>query len=232
MNTDKTNILEALDRLKGNSVAKDSEKGENMKYKRFALGSLSTNCYVLYNESTKDAVVIDVAESGYDAMSRFIEENGLNLRAILLTHGHFDHMGGVDGFNADNLPVYVDVNDIDQCANAAVYAGMWGFEAASYTKAKPLPESRLEIGGVAVEIMRTPGHTKGSVIYIAENMMFSGDTLFCGSVGRTDLPSGSARELHESLKKLKALDGDYVVLPGHGDITTLEEEKTTNFWLR
>ncbi len=222
-------------------------------YKLFQIGSLPTNCYVVTDDK-HNAIVIDVAESGYEQIADYLRKEKLVLRGILLTHGHFDHVGGVDPFldsyyrekisgydgnlsgvdEKDKIHVYVEEKDIDYCHRAAYCAGVWGVKAADCNTAEPLPEGEIVFadGSIKVSYIKTPGHSEGSVIYFIDGLMFSGDTLFAGSVGRTDFPQGSSRKLNESLKLIRRIDGDYRVLSGHGRETTLGREKDVNIWLK
>ena len=190
------------------------------------LGALQTNCYILVSE--KKALVIDPADSHLQILA-LLQKEGLHLEGILLTHCHFDHMGGVDALaEASGAPLYCPEKDAvgltDEDRNASRYFG----EGLSL---KTLPTRLLKEGdeithgSERLTVLETPGHTSGSVCYLAENLLISGDTLFFRGYGRTDLPSGSDAKLYSSLKRLFCLE-DRTVYPGHGPATTLLKEKS------
>lgn len=184
------------------------------------LGSYQTNCYIVYEDESPDCIVID---PGYepDTVLRAIRGIKKNLAAILLTHGHFDHVGAVKLLAADtDCKVYIHENDLS--LPATLTAG-----PLYYTHTYGEGDT-LKIAGVTIRVLHTPGHTPGCVCLLAEDNLFSGDTLFRDSCGRTDLPGGNGAELFKSLRRLAALPGDYRVLPGHGMETTLEEERENN----
>lgn len=186
----------------------------------FPLGSYQTNCYIVYEDESPDCIVID---PGYelDTVLRAIRGIKKNLAAILLTHGHFDHVGAVKLLAADtDCKVYIHENDLS--LPATLTAG-----PLYYTHTYGEGDT-LKIAGVTIRVLHTPGHTPGCVCLLAEDNLFSGDTLFRDSCGRTDLPGGNGAELFKSLRRLAALPGDYRVLPGHGMESTLEEERENN----
>ena len=187
------------------------------------LGDYQTNCYILHQEGNRDCVVID---PGYEPeiILSYLSEKGLTLRAILLTHGHFDHVGAVRELAAQtDCRVYLNPKDLSMppmlTAGPLYYTNTYG------------EGDQLDIAGISFRVLETPGHTPGSVCLMAEQNLFSGDTLFRGSCGRTDLPGGDYRAMKESLKRLAALKEDYAVYPGHGSNTTLAWEQKTNPYL-
>lgn len=188
-----------------------------------ALGDYMTNCYILRQETSKECCIID---PGYEAgrILSLLEEKQLTPEAILLTHGHFDHVGAVKDLAAEtDCEVYISAADLSlppMITNGPLY----------YTNTYPESGS-LAIAGLSFRVIPTPGHTPGSVCLMVEDALFSGDTLFAGSCGRTDLPGGSWSSISASLKKLAALSGDYRVFPGHGGATTLENERRCNPYL-
>ena len=193
-----------------------------LKIHTLTLGLYQVNCYIIHKEDSDRCVVID---PGYDAPAvlRFLEEHGLHLEAILLTHGHFDHVGGVKELAADtDCKVYI--HDLERTMPEAMTAG-----PLYATNTYP---DRFSISGMDVLVLHTPGHTPGSVCLIIEDAMFSGDTLFAGSCGRTDLPGGDWATILQSLNRLKELPGNYRVFPGHGEDSTLAQEKQYNPYLR
>ena len=187
------------------------------------LGDYQTNCYILHQEENRDCVVID---PGYEPeiILSYLSEKGLTLQAILLTHGHFDHVGAVRELAAQtDCRVYINPKDLSLppmlTAGPLYYTNTYG------------EGDRLDIAGISFRVLETPGHTPGSVCLITENNIFSGDTLFRGSCGRTDLPGGDYRAMKASLERLAALREDYNVYPGHGSNTTLAWEQKTNPYL-
>lgn len=187
------------------------------------LGGYMTNCYILRQEASSKCLIID---PGYEAgrILAFLQEKHLEPEAILLTHGHFDHVGAVKDLAAEtDCEVYISAADLSlppMITNGPLY----------YTNTYPESGS-LTIAGLSFRVIPTPGHTPGSVCLMVEDALFSGDTLFAGSCGRTDLPGGSWGSISASLKKLAALPGDYRVFPGHGAATTLEYERRCNPYL-
>lgn len=187
------------------------------------------NSYIVTKDG-KNAVVIDCAEPEvYDECI----QRGLKPLAVLLTHGHFDHVGGCGKFYDNGVPVYCGEDEkvlIFSKENRGIFGGVYIPEFEIYKTLKDGEE--VELGGIKFKVISTPGHTAGGVCYIAENSLFSGDTLFKCSVGRSDLPTGNARQLIESVKKLFALDGDYKVYCGHEQETTLDYERKYNPYIR
>lgn len=188
------------------------------------MGSLDTNCYVVSDEQSKQAAVIDPAADG-DRLAEALGNAGLSLKMILLTHGHYDHVGGVKALHdATGAPVYL--HEADLTLPEAITGG-----PLCYTDTYA-DGDRLSVGGIGLTVLHTPGHTPGSVCLLAgDDVLFSGDTLFAGSCGRTDLPGGNPADMLSSLAKLDALDGDRRVYPGHGADTTLSYERQNNFYL-
>jgi glyoxylase-like metal-dependent hydrolase (beta-lactamase superfamily II) len=187
------------------------------------LGLYQTNCYIVHAEGSNSCVVID---PGYDANTILGRAAllGLEVEAILLTHGHFDHVGAVAALVADT-DCRVFLKEEELSLPAAMTAG-----PLFYTDL--YEGGSLTIAGMDIRILHTPGHTPGSVCLLIGDAMFSGDTLFAGSMGRCDFPGSNLMDMRQSLKKLRALPGDYRVFPGHAEATTLEFERKTNPYLR
>ena len=188
-----------------------------------ALGAYQTNCYIIHDDSSKACCVIDPGYTPEVVLDKLFDL-GLTLEAILLTHGHFDHVGAVQDLAAEtDCDVYIAEADLSlppMITNGKLY----------YTHTYPAA-GMLNLAGLTIRVLPTPGHTPGSVCLLVEDTMFSGDTLFQGSCGRTDLPGGSWEQIAASLKTLAALPGDYRVLPGHGGETTLDRERQSNPYL-
>ena len=195
-----------------------------MKVHLLTLGAYQTNCYIFREEGSKTCCVVD---PGYepDFILESLENLGLTLEAILLTHGHFDHVGAVRQLAADTgCEVYICGEDLalpTQLTAGTLY----------YTKTYADGDI-LHLAGLDITVLHTPGHTPGSVCLLSGTTLFSGDTLFCGSCGRTDLPGGSWDTIQSSLKKLAKIEADLWVLPGHGETTTLSNEKKHNPYMR
>lgn len=203
-----------------------------MKVEKFVTGIISTNCYLAINEETKQAVVIDPAACPSYLMSH-IKSEGLKVEAILLTHGHFDHIMGIDGFLSEfDAPVYVHEDDADAMEDPALNQSSTYTSGYTFGKAQYLRDHQtLELAGYTFQVIHTPGHTKGGCCYYvaSEDVLFSGDTLFQNSVGRTDFVNSSTSELvHSVREKLFLLPDDTIVYPGHMGETKIGHEKKYN----
>ena len=186
-------------------------------------GSLYTNCYMAWGEGDK-CVLID---PGFDAQ-QILEQcraQGKQVEAILLTHGHFDHVGGVKGVATETgCKVYIHKADLE-------IPNRMTLGTVPYTDYYEDGDV-LELAGLTFWVLHTPGHTPGSVCLLCGDVMFSGDTLFAGTCGRTDLPGSSPKQMWQSLARLAALEENYQVLPGHGEGSTLSMEKRYNPYLQ
>jgi len=186
------------------------------------LGSYQTNTYVVENEG--HCVIID---PGYEpeTIEAFLQKHNLTVDAICLTHGHFDHVGAVKILAADlDCPVYIHEAELALPSRLTggplYYTNLYG------------EGDTVAAAGLQMQVLHTPGHTPGCVCLLVEDFMFSGDTLFAGSCGRTDLPGGSWGEIQRSLQRLAALEKNYAVFPGHAESTTLAMEKQYNPYMR
>lgn len=203
-----------------------------MKVEKFVTGIISTNCYLVINEDTKQAVVIDPAACPSYLMSH-IKSEGLKIEAILLTHGHFDHIMGIDGFLSEfDVPVYVHEEDADVMEDPVLNQSSTYTSGYTFGKARYLRDRQtLELAGYTFQVIHTPGHTKGGCCYYvaSEGVLFSGDTLFQNSVGRTDFVNSSTSDLvHSVREKLFLLPDDTMVYPGHMGETKIGHEKKYN----
>jgi glyoxylase-like metal-dependent hydrolase (beta-lactamase superfamily II) len=191
-----------------------------MRIIQMALGSYQTNTYILSQEGSDRCLIID---PGYEPESimRYVNQNNLNVEAILLTHGHFDHVGGVRQIAADtDCEVYINRNET---AMPPMFTAGPLYFTHSYDEGQ-----RLTLADLEFTVLATPGHTPGSVCLDFGEDLFTGDTLFAGSCGRTDLPGGNSAQMRSSLDRLAALKKDCRVYPGHGGATTLDTERMTN----
>lgn len=202
---------------------------------RIVLGMYQTNCYFAYREDSKDVCVFDPADSG-DYIFKELTDRGFCVKAILLTHGHFDHIYGA--------------NELRKLAGCKIYAGKDEKELLNNSKLNCSASvgrietveadeylsdgDKLSVAGMDISVLFTPGHTKGSVCYLFENegILIAGDTLFNQSVGRSDLPTGNGRTLIDSIrKKIMVLPNETVVYPGHGEKTRVLFERENNPYL-
>ena len=198
-----------------------------MDIRMLQVGPIGTNCYLLCDETEKLCAVVD---PGGDAarVAAAVADTGCAPCAILLTHGHYDHTGGVAELRAKwpDVPVYLNRRD--------------QYEGDAYLQQlfPPVPGARdydegdtIQVGGLTVDVMATPGHSEGSVTLLCGDVLLCGDTLFAGSCGRTDFPGGSVKKIMASLKRLGSLEGDLQVYPGHMETSTLDQERSWNPYL-
>ena len=185
-------------------------------------GMLQTNCYVVWAEGSKTCAVIDPGDEAPRILKN-ITDRGLTVEAILLTHGHFDHVGGVKQLHSETgCKVYMNIKELalpERLTSGPLF----------YTDAYG---ASVTAGGLTFDVLETPGHSEGSVCLLCGDVIFSGDTLFAGTCGRTDLPTGSWSTIMKSLNMLAALPGNYTVYPGHGPSTTMEDERLDNPCMR
>lgn len=199
--------------------------------KTFMLGSIATNCHVVYIGGS-DVIAVDVGGEP-EKLLRFLNDNKLNLTKIFLTHGHYDHIGGVyDVQKGTNAKVYIHELDVPMLSDTQSNLAFWIEPTADF---KPVTEyvtvkdgDVIDAGDISFTVLHTPGHTPGSVCYMSEDVLLTGDTLFNMSRGRTDFPGGSDEQMLSSFRRLKKLEGDYRVFPGHNGSTTLEFERKNN----
>lgn len=191
---------------------------------------LFENCYIVRNAGESSAAVIDPGD-GEQAIMTQLDKLGLGVSHILLTHGHADHMAAAGALRERyGAKIAIHTEDADMLShpsrNLCAFLGC----DVNLGEADILLDDGdvVDAGGLSFRVMHTPGHTHGGICYIADDVMFSGDTLFAGSIGRTDFPGSDWDEMSHSLALLKNLQKDYTVYPGHGEATTLEREKRTN----
>lgn len=204
-----------------------------MKIEKFVTGIISTNCYIVSNEETKETVIIDPANLS-KAMIGYIEEEKLAIKAILLTHAHFDHIMGIEQVleRYGEMPVYVEESDLEllhtpELNESTVYTNGYSYAGGDVIHDGDV----LHLIGEDFQVIHTPGHTQGGVCYYVakEGVLFSGDTLFCCSVGRSDFATSSTSALIRSIReKLFLLPDETKVFPGHMGSTSIGNEKVNN----
>ena len=213
----------------------------------FPAGMLQCNCYVLAPKQGADAIVVDPGQRAMAPLRKILDENRLTPAAVLLTHGHVDHMWSAQKVgDTYGCPVFIHPEDREMLTDPIKGLGPRLAQLALSTMFREPRQvveldrdgDKIELGGITVTVDHTPGHTRGSVVFrvaragLRDPLAFTGDTLFKETVGRTDLPGGSGRDLLGSIvEKLLVLDDDTLVLPGHGESTTIGLERRTNPFL-
>lgn len=201
-----------------------------MKIVTIAVGQLMTNCYLLCDEQAKVCAVIDPGDEA-GRVAEAVERSGCQLRYVLLTHGHYDHFTGLAGLlEKYDVPVYIHPADAEEGRN-----NPWSLKFPRLDEAHQRwygEGDTLTLGSLIIHVLSTPGHSRGSVCLLVENVIFAGDTLFYGSCGRTDFPGGDYKEMLLSLARLARLEGNYKVYPGHDRPTDLDWERRMNPYMR
>ena len=193
---------------------------------------IENNCYLIVDENTKESALVDCSTYN-ETMQKLIGDT--SLKYILLTHGHYDHIGGVKEVKEKyGAKVVISKEDEPMLSSSRLSLAVFTGGAQRDTNADIIVKDGdvLTLGSSEIKALANPGHTKGGMCYIAEDCLFTGDTLFCCSCGRTDFPGGNVGEMLSSLKRLSALDGDYKVFPGHEELSTLDYERKNNPYFR
>lgn len=202
-----------------------------MLIKTIVAGMMEANCYIVGDESTKEVFVIDPG-GDYKKIKKSVDSGGLKVKAVINTHGHGDHIGADSEFG---VPIWIHSLDADFLQDPSKnLSGMFGFLLRTKKAERLLEEgNRLSIGKHILEVIHTPGHTPGSICLKGDGVVFTGDTLFCEGVGRTDFDYGSEEDIMRSIKeKLLTLDDSYVVYPGHGPDSTIGHERINNPFIK
>lgn len=203
-----------------------------MKIKKFEVGPLFVNCYIVYEEATKDGLVIDPGDEP-DLILDFIKEESLNIKYIICTHGHFDHIGAVKELKDETgAKIILHREDYDIYINSSQVAKQFfGIEVEPQPEPDIIIENEMKLNlsdNKEFRLIHTPGHSPGSISIYCDGYIFTGDTLFAGSVGRTDLPGGNMNQILNSLKKIATFPSETVVLPGHGPKSKIGVEIKSN----
>ena len=206
-----------------------------MKINQYVVGAVQTNCYFIINEDTKEVLIVDPGDAAKQ-LAQKVKDDGLTPVAILLTHGHFDHAGGAKALAEEfGIKIYEKKKE-KRTLEDPEYNVSWMVGSSEVYSADEFlkDEQELDLAGFHIRVLYTPGHTEGGCCYYFpyDNVLFSGDTLFCMSVGRTDFKGGSMSEIVRSIKeKIMVLPEDTTVYPGHNDVTTIENERMYNPYL-
>ena len=203
-----------------------------MEINQLVLGDLQSNCYLLLTDKT--AIVIDPGYNSETVLD-FLLKNKNKERLILLTHGHFDHIGGALNLrNSTDTHIAIGINDAEFTTNPEI-----NLSSQFATPLKPFDadiflydNQKLNVGDLEIQVIETPGHTPGGLCFLIDDYLFTGDTLFYRSIGRTDFPQGSFLHLKQSIKKLYTLNPDLIVFSGHGPKTNINDEKLYNPFVR
>lgn len=200
--------------------------------KSLVVGPLENNCFIIADENTKEGLVVDPGDEP-DRILDLINKNSFNIKYIVCTHAHFDHVGAVPDLKKETgAKLVIHRDELEIYKSTKDQAAIWGYEL------DPLPEpdmfvsegDKIEVGDLKFEILHTPGHSPGGICLYGEGILITGDTLFAGSVGRTDFYGGDMEKLKRSFRRLLSLSDKIKVLPGHGPETTIGQERTDNFF--
>ena len=207
----------------------------NIEINQYVVGLMCTNCYIVINKDTNEALVIDPGEKSEFLIDK-LKNDGVKPVAVLVTHGHFDHINGAEAFaEAFGIQIYIHEDDRETLSDIEMNASNWVNRQKAYHADVFLKdEQELDLAGIHIRVLHTPGHTPGGCCYYLpyENVVFTGDSLFCQSVGRTDFKKSNHSDLVRSVKaKLLTLPEQTIVYPGHEETTTIGHERIYNPYL-
>jgi hydroxyacylglutathione hydrolase len=204
-----------------------------MKIETIVVGPLQVNCYVVYDEKSFDALVIDAGDEP-DKILKFIKSKNLKVSHVICTHAHFDHTGGIAALKEKTgAKVMLHIDDLEIYSRVESQGAIWGFHIVQ----PPHPDlflrdgAEIVVGEAKLRVMHTPGHSPGGICLVADGIVFTGDTVFAGSIGRTDFYGGSIEALKVSFRKVLSFSPETKLLPGHGNWTTVEDEWQQNFFV-
>lgn len=201
-----------------------------MRVETFVVGMLQVNCYILIDEDTKESIIIDPGDEP-DRLIDFIVENKLTVDYIVCTHGHFDHIGAVSDIKLHLSPqILIHKDEVLVYKKSHEIGRLWGFDVDEPPDADLLVDEgdTIDFGNHRLTILHTPGHSPGGICILGKDFVITGDTLFAGSIGRTDLPGGDYNLIGRSYKRLMMLDEGIKILPGHGQTSYIGAEKRSN----
>jgi hydroxyacylglutathione hydrolase len=198
----------------------------------FSDNSFETNCWLIGAEGTEETVVVDPGFSP-GLVHRMLETEARRPVAVLATHGHFDHIGAAAEFCGDDLPFYIHEGDVRALTDPEAWGAGFNTPPVPVKDVRTLSDGEvLEFAGFRIEVLHTPGHTPGSVVYRTDGWVLSGDLVFAGSIGRSDFPNSSTDDMEQSLRRFLELPDPTDVYPGHGPRTSVGRERASNPFLR
>jgi len=204
-----------------------------MKIENIVIGPLQVNCFVVYDEESHDAIVVDPGDEAEKIIGP-IEDRKLKVSRIICTHGHFDHIGAVTKLKEKTgAVVMLHKGDLDIYMQADKQGALWGF----HIEQPPAPDmflaegDEVAVGRFSLKVLHTPGHSPGGICLYGEGVILTGDTIFAGSVGRTDFPGGSLTDLKRSFARIIALPPETMIFSGHGPLTAVKNEIEDNFFV-
>lgn len=204
-----------------------------MKIERLVTGELQSNCYIVWDENSLESIIIDPGAEAAK-IAKVIEQKALTVKYIVCTHGHFDHVGAVSELKKKTgAKVVISRDDVEIYMRAGEHAASWGFSIEQPGSPDLLVEEGAELGAgnMHFKVLTTPGHSPGGICLYMQGLLFTGDTIFAGSVGRSDLYGGDIENLKKSFVRLISLPPETEIMPGHGPSSTIEKERILNFFV-